>query len=174
MKTLRGAAAALLLVSAVAAAPALAQSGGSAGIGTARSKVGPPLPRTYPGGSIGSIGGPGWSNREGSSRRERCRMRGWCRDRWGYGYGYGGEHERMIAGGEFGYFNQEGDEPSMENGRPRYDYDRGYPYEHYRGERGMMMSEGPGDYGSRSRSCETERTHDRRSGRQVEVRVCRN
>ena len=59
----------------------------------------------------------------------------------------------------------------MVNGRARYDYDRGYPYDFYR-----ERSEQNGGYEAASREpyCETERTRDRRSGQQVPVRVCRN
>ena len=179
MKMLRATAAALLFASALGAAPALAQPGdGGAGAGFgsaewARSKPGKP----GGGAGDGNFGEREWA-RDRGSRGDWCRKRRWCRDRsfFGYGYGYGGGigHDRMIAGGEFGYYAQDADRPEVANGQAHYDYDRGYPYEYYRETLRMNLSEARRDYTARSRHCQTERTRDRRSGREVEVRVCRN
>ena len=182
MKTLRATAAVLLFTSGVAAAPASAQSTGP-GVQFGRAgavAAAPQRPGHYSGPRAPApIGGPGWSRDDGwwggDRPRHPCGKRRRCRDREYYGYGYGGiGHDRMIAGGAEGYFTQEGNQPAMVNGRPRYDYDRGYAYEYYRAEPRVQVSEGRREHSARSRDCSTEWTRDRRSGQQVAVRVCRN
>jgi hypothetical protein len=81
---------------------------------------------------------------------------------------------RTVVRGDFGYFRQDGLEPAVRNGKVLYDYDRGYPYDHYSGGPRIHTSEAPHEYEARSRECVTEWTHDRRTRQQVPVRVCRN
>jgi hypothetical protein len=102
-------------------------------------------------------------------RRERHRNRhGW----WGGGYLYGGAgYDGWGYGRDQGYFSQSGERPLASNGQAYFDYDRGYPYDHY--------SEGRRDDEERSaarvgQSCEMEWTRDLADGDLVPVRVCRN
>jgi hypothetical protein len=173
MKTLRAIAAALLIASATLAAPALAQS---AGFDFVRSGPGT-------GASPGGTHGGGWNGERPRDRerwRKRCLRNGRCGDwgSYGFGYGYGGGigHQDMMAGGRYGYFSQGGDARGLSNGRPTYDYDRGYPYEYYREGARADRSEGPGNRYARARAreCSVDTTRDRRTGREVEIRVCRN
>jgi hypothetical protein len=172
MKTLGAIAAALLIASATLAAPALAQS---AGFDFVRSEPGAGAP---PGGPNGGQ----WNGERPRDRerwRERCRRNGRCGDwgshGYGYGYGYGGlGHQDMLAGGRYGYFSQSGDARRLSNGRPVYDYDRGYPYEYYREGARAHRGDGGGNRYARARECSFETTRDRRTGREVEIRVCRN
>jgi hypothetical protein len=115
--------------------------------------------------------------------RHPCGKRGRCRDRnflgygFGYGYGYGYDEDfgyrDMMAEARNGYFNHGGESRGVRNGRVRYDYDRGYPYEYYRDHRDGGDYDRAPEYTARARYCETELTRDRR-GQQVSVRVCRN
>ena len=70
-----------------------------------------------------------------------------------------------------GYFDQGADGFEMSGGGARFDYDRGYPYDRYRGPR----SEPPSHRVERGEpSCDMVWTRDRRGGDPVGVRVCRN
>ena len=175
MKTLRAAAAAILISSCLAAAPATAQSGGSS---AGAWMVPLNQPRLGPDGGAGRPGRPGgggWWNDGRHDRhdwRKRCLRRRTC-GYYGFGgYGYGGIGDDSLLANAYGYFAQGGSGVEARGGSARFDYDRGYPYEYYSdGERGETRV-ARRDY--RSRECAMEATRDRRSGRQVDVRVCRN
>lgn len=175
MKTLRAAAALVALCGIAIAPPALAQSGGSvSGPGSfmAPAAPAPANSRGFERGNFPLPIVPGFE--DGREWRDGSRPglpdkpnTPWWRDPFGFGYGigYGRDLDR-----DRGYFAR-GGEASAANGRVRYDYDRGYPYDHYR--EGPERNDG---YESASREpfCEMEWTRDRRSGQQVPVRVCRN
>ncbi len=173
MKMLRAVTAALLLPSAAAGAQTAAQNAPTFAAPEAGSGVKP-----RPGGASGR-----WLNADRPRDRERWRKHcgkngrcgNWDYHGFGFGYGYGGlGHQDMMAGGRYGYFSQGGEARALSNGRPVYDYDRGYPYEYYR--EGARAGRG-GDRGNRyarGRECSLETTRDRRTGREVDIRVCRN
>jgi hypothetical protein len=180
MKMLRTASAALLAGAMISAAPLLAQSVGSFASpseGSAGAAIGS--------GSVGSVRAetgradrfdrPGWLDdrtwRDGRpdrrERRERRLRRGW------YGYGVGiGISSGSTLDREGGYFAEGAQPPIVENGRPQYAYDRGYPYDHFLSV--GKEARGQARYSSAERSCETEWTRERRTNGQVAVRVCRN
>lgn len=176
MKTLRAAAALVVLSGIAITPPAFAQFSGSVSgrSGSFTAPAAPALSRSFEPGNFPLPIVPGFSDgREWRDdgrfvrpgRRDRPRRRDWF-GFGGYGIGFGGD-----LNPDRGYFATGGEEPAVANGRVRYDYDRGYPYDYYSGERA-----GHGDYETASREpfCETEWTRDRRSGQQVPVRVCRN
>lgn len=196
MKTLRAAAALVILIgTGAAAAPANAQSAGfdprvSGPRGDARMvplNQGRPHRGGFPDRPGGSHGrwDRGWNGgrvdfeagrerwRRACLRRGRCQNVGFFEPGY-YGYGYGGiTYDPLIAGGAYGYYTQETAGPTVEGGRARFDYDRGYPYEYYGGARPRLgMSEGRPERGPRE--CATEPTRDRHTGRELSVRVCRN
>lgn len=125
----------------LAAAMGVAAVGADAGR-PATASMGP-----APGAKGGWRGGPGHGNFNGG-RPHRPRpgghhgFHGGDRDRWRghhdgrdptYLYNYGavgldGPYEMVDPHGN-GFFAGGGGEVRMENGRPRYDYDRSYPYE---------------------------------------------
>ena len=179
MKTLRAAAALLALGAVAIAPPALAQfsgsvSGAKSGFVIAPAAPGGSASRGFERGNFPLPIVPGFSDgrewRDGDRPdRPGGRNRPRRRDAFGfggYGVGFGGDLDP-----DRGYFANGGEAPAVANGRVRYDYDRGYPYDYYRGERA-----GHGGYETASREpyCEMEWTRDRRSGQQVPVRVCRN
>ncbi len=182
MKMLGATAAALLFAAAAMAAPAGAQiSSSPSGAGTLQGGIRHAAPRT-PGlySRPASPGRRSWNDegpRDRDHRPNRCFRKGRCAHwgLYGYGYGYGGiGHQDMIAGGRYGYFSQGGETRGLSHGRPVYDYDRGYPFEHYSDGGRSAWSEGAGNRYARTRDCSTETTRDRRTGRQVDIRVCRN
>lgn len=184
MTTLRAAAAAIFLVAGAAASPALAQTmtagngSGTSGVRAGSSMAAPERPGTYSGPrDPSSIGGPYWSSDDSQWRgpgRNPCGKRRRCRDFYYFGHGYGGiSHDRLLAGGEHGYYSQVGRTPRSSGGQAHFDYDRGYPYEYYAAGPEVEMSEGRA-YAPRVKHCTAEATHDRRTGRQVTVRICRN
>lgn len=175
MKIPGAAAAIILLASAMATPPASAQWGGAAtarawALASGHSPRRPRPPREWQ-----DADGP----RDGRSWRRHCKRNERCRG-YGYGYGFGGGYggdgysgigDDSLLANAYGYFAH-GGSASPRGGSVRYDYDRGYPYEQY--------SEGPVSEPTavrreyRSRECSMEATRDRRSGRQVDVRICRN
>ena len=176
MKTLRAAAALVALGGIAIAPPAHSQSSGSISGGQSGSVLAPAAPalslsRGFERGDFPLPAVPGFSDgrewRDGDRpgrphRPDRPGRRGPL----GYGIGFGGDLDP-----DRGYFKTRGEAPAVANGRVDYDYDRGYPYDYYRG-----GSERNGGYETASREpyCETEWTRNRRSGQQVPVRVCRN
>ena len=177
MMTLRAAAALVALGAIATAHPALAQSGASISGGQSASTIGPARPAPSRGFERGDFplpivpgysDGREWRN-EGRlgrpPRRDRQRRRDFF-DYGGYGTGFIGDLDP-----DRGYFATGGQAPEVANGRVRYDYDRDYPYDHYR--KGTERN-GSYDTASREPNCETEWTLDRRSRQQVPVRVCRN
>ena len=84
---------------------------------------------------------------------------GYAYDSFGY---YSVSRSRHI-----GFFAQ-GGESGVANGRGQFDYDRGYPYDHYAyGEAGDEVA-----YAAREHWCSTQWVRDGRE--RVPVRVCRN
>lgn len=159
MKALR--ATATLLAGAVLslAVPAAAQlSAGSSGGGRGLTAVS--------GGTLApsSRSGPGFVPGDPRPRPGRP-----GRNRWHFSGGLAGEGAAYAR--NRGYFEQGAEGFAMSGAQPRFDYDRGYPYDHYRGPRNE-----PPIYGAErgERSCAIEATRDRSTGRLVEVRVCRN
>ena len=183
MKTL-GALAAASFLAAAWAVPAEAQSTSAGAVAAAPQRPGHYSGPADHGGN--PLFGPGWRDDgrwwdhgrwwDGDGKGDRCRKRRRCKrpDSSEYGYAYGSGYGGMIESGEPGFFVQSGDRPEVVNGRPHYDYDRGYPYDYY-SEAAPSRSEGGWTiYAPRAPSCETELTRDRRSGEQVSVRICRN
>ena len=181
MKTLR--AAALVALGAIAIAPsALAQSRGSVPGGQSASGIAPPGPapafsRGFERGNFplpivpGFLDGREWRDGSRPDRPRRPDRPDGPRRRDAFGFGGYGIGFGVELDPDLGYFATGGEAPAVANGRVAYDYDRGYPYDYYRG--------GPAGHGgyetaSREPYCETEWTKDRRSGQQVPVRVCRN
>ncbi|HEX8124660.1 MAG TPA: hypothetical protein VF548_03685 [Allosphingosinicella sp.] len=117
----------------------------------ASGSFGGPVPKAGgPGGPVGGYhAGPGWRFRVGpgdwrrDDRHGPGRGRGrdrWDRwDRYGGSYGYDGYDGHGLYGGVAvggradpyggGFFAGGGGRIDLEGGRPRYDYDRAYPYE---------------------------------------------
>ena len=186
MNMLNAAAASLLLIG---AAPALAQSadfGVSAAPAAGGGIMAPAHQFTPRPGDFTRR--PGWRSDWADGNRpdhrggwrKRCLQRERCRGRdhgyvygYGYGYGYAGIAFDPLIAGAMGYFVQDGDRPRVVDGRARFDYDRGYPYEYrYEGRPRVELSEAVPEY--RVGQCTDEQTRDRRTGRDVAVRVCRN
>ena len=89
------------------------------------------------------------------------------RNRW-WGGGLAGDGAGYAS--NQGYFGQGAEGFEVSGGGARFEYDRGYPYDHYRGPR----SERPSYRAERGEpSCDMVWTRDRSGGR-VAVRVCRN
>ena len=88
---------------------------------------------------------------------------------YGYAYGYG-----IGIGGvidpDRGYFATGGEAIQVGSGHVDYDYDRGYPYDHYRPGEQETAYDMPG----RPSYCETRWTRDGQSKDRVPVRICRN
>ena len=183
MKSLATAAAAILILSGLGAGAADAQSAGfisgaRTSSGASMTPMNQPQPRA--GGGTDGRGG-GWRNGDGRDDRQRWRRRcirrgscgfyGYGGYGYGYGYGYGSIGDDSLLANAYGYFAQEGGVEAR-NGGARFDYDRGYPYEHYSQGQARETIGGVRDY--RRRECSVESTRDHRSGRQVDVRVCRN
>lgn len=88
----------------------------------------------------------------------------------GYGEGYGVQEPHGYR--DRGYFDQRRAEAKRgRTARGDFEYDRGYPYDHYRGD--------AGDMGERDLAlaepvtrCRMQWTLDRRTREQVEVRIC--
>ena len=177
MKTFRAAALLLALAASATSLPASAQFSARVSGGQSAVTIAPAAPAASRGFERGDFPlpiVPGFSDgrewRDGGrpgrpSRPHRPRPRGFV-GFGGYGIGYGGDLDR-----DRGYFATAGEAPAVANGRARYDYDRGYPYDYYRG--GPERSGGD-ETALRDSYCETQWTRDRRSGEQVPVRVCRN
>ena len=171
MKTLRAYAAALLLGAAFAG-PALADGRGG-GAGHQARVPQPGLSAIVRHGGRPVTRAPGLSANR-NFRRGRHHRRDRDGDGFDYGYGYGIGYGGSIDG-DRGYFAEDAGAPEVANGHARYDYDRGYPYEYFaEREREPAYAGRRSDVAPRVRGCETEWTQDRRSGRQVSVRVCRN
>jgi len=163
----------IALAIAIPAAPALAQLGEGGGPqvrpGAMSMRTVPPTPRTFSRGDQVLPGFPGFpevNDYDGDGKVDRpCKGRR-CWRGYGLYLGYGGWPE-----GRRGYFADAGEVLGVSGGRVDYDYDRGYPYDHY--SRGSEPA-----YAERSeprmRSCVTQWTAARRSGGRVPVRVCRN
>lgn len=90
---------------------------------------------------------------------------------YGYDYGYG-------SGIGYGYlpsrdsgFASGGERSRSRDGYVAYDYDRGYPYDHYRP---RERRESAYQSAQRERSCEVEWVRGGQSGQRVPVKVCRN
>jgi hypothetical protein len=176
MKMLRTVSAALLAGAMMFAAPVLAQSIGSfAGpsAGSAGAAIGSGAIGSFRT-EIGRADRSGWLRdrtwRDGRPDRNERRERRWRRGWDGYGIGISSGSTLDPQGG---YFAEGAEPPIVENGQAQYAYDRGYPYDHV-GSADRMMAGDRASYGSAERSCETEWTRDRRTNRDVAVRVCRN
>jgi hypothetical protein len=111
---------------------------------------------------------PGWGpERDRRDDRQRHHRRGKKHGFYAYGgisgYGdYGHTRESFFRGDGF---------VEVAGGQPRYDYDRGYPYDFYSG--GGGYEEEDGYRQPRESRCDMEWTRGR-DGREVAVRVCRN
>lgn len=165
------------------AAPAGAQSGTFASSGGSVSNVvASPAPvGRFEAGNFPVPGLSRWSGSGGSggfSRFERDRSdrhdQRWRGRRRGGGYAYGYGYGIGIGGAgdpERGYFADGGDARKGRDGQVDYDYDRGYPYDHYspREERELAYEAAP-----RERYCETVWARGGRSDDRVPVTVCRN
>lgn len=182
MKTLRSTLTLVMLGGMAVAAPALAQSAGSSGGGQSASVLAPAAPRPAPSRGFepgnfplpivpGFSDGREWRDGAGPTRPGRPGKPDRPRRRDFYGYGYGIGFGGTIDGADRGYFATGGEPPAVRNRHVDYDYDRGYPYDHYSGRPEREVAYGRA---SREAYCETEWTRDRRSGQQVPVRVCRN
>jgi len=193
MRTLGAAAALILLTAGFAASPAGAQSSGSVfsghtRIGSSMVAMNQSAPKA---GRNPRCPGRGWGwngdrPHDGNRWRKRCMRRGWCRGErhdhdsgyaygWGggYGYGYSGIGDDSLLANAYGYFAQDGTGAKVDGGEVHYDYDRGYPYDYYFAERRPFeMSSPPLEY--RRRECTMQPARDRRTGGNVEVRICRN
>lgn len=88
----------------------------------------------------------------------------------GYGDGYGVREPHGYR--DYGYFSGPGAAGAQAwGGEAHYEYDRGYPYDHYRG----VADHAPRlAHAEPVRRCRTEWTRDRRTRAQVQVRVCAN
>lgn len=120
------------------AAAAHAGNGPSASVATARPIVGSPQAGVGP-----HIGGPGRHHGNKPHRRNRANRGGFPGffPVWGY-YGDGdGYVESEITPEMFGYFAT-GGEVELVDGEAVYDYDRGYPYDWYRGDQITSSAEG--------------------------------
>ncbi|HEV2747628.1 MAG TPA: hypothetical protein VGW34_10060 [Allosphingosinicella sp.] len=157
------AAIAALTVTAIASPAASAERGGGGDPGASppsSAYVDAAISRGHgPSGRHRGFGGGGWRDQVWDGRWSRhhglFRKRGFFgRDRLGGGYaGFGGWGVGVT----------------LANGPVLYDYDRGYPYDHFNyGERGEP------DYAPRRPRCDTEWTWDARAREEVPVRVCRN
>lgn len=118
-------------------------------------------------------GGPGrgrWrepgrgDDRGRGHRRGRVREIGLLGDNWSDG-GWIYRHNRTAIGN--GYFGH----GSVEGGR--YAYDRGYPYDHYEGDRRQETYEPEPADTPRELRCRTQWTRDDERREQVPVTVCR-
>ena len=171
MKALRATAALLAGAVLTLTAPAGAQwsAGGGAGpaaapsSGFAGAAASPMRRRNPPGGDFTDRARRSRNPGEWQQPRRPLRDRETGPYWWG-GYGY------AAYGWDDGF---SADESAVEviGGRARFEYDRGYPYEHYSTPRTLR----PSYRAERGEpSCEVERTRDRRTRGIVEVRVCRN
>ena len=142
----------------VAAAASLALLGGAqADARGAKAGVSPPVP----GRSAAWESGPTrrWtSGRPGRGHEPRRRHRRHGFALFGWSGGYGADRAEVLAGG--GFFT-EGAQTRSTNGSVVYDYDRGYPYEHYRRPR------------ERSEPQEAQPAQGWRCSSEQAVRVCR-
>jgi len=136
-------------------------------------------------GGVGMGGSADWQRDDRDRRRDgrsddRDERRGWRSDdrddgerrrrdrrfRGGFGNGvsafyYGGYGSGLSYDDREGGFFSDGDAVRTANGRVRYDYDRGYPYEYYRA---RPAGDGGGRDFARAPRCSIERN----------VRVCRD
>jgi hypothetical protein len=186
MKTL-GAIAAASIFAAGLAETAQAQSSTPQSGSVGSVALAPQRPGHYSGPADpgGFIGGPGWRNDgrwwdrgrwwSGDDRDEgKCRNRRWCKRPQSYGFAYGYGSGQTLRREGPGYFVQSGDAPEVLNGRPDYDYDRGYPYDYYSEAAPTRSGGGSNTHSARTSYCETKLTRDRRTREQVTVRICRN
>ena len=163
-------AAASLLALTFAATPAFAESASS----VRPAAPGRAIPRSFEPGNFpipivpGFSDGREWRGKDRHGRPGRP-DRPRRRDRNEYHYGYGAESGNYLDP-DRGYFAEGGEARATADG-VRYDYDRGYPYDHYRGSPGRQAGY---EAASREPYCDMKWTRDRRSGQQVSVRVCRN
>lgn len=88
----------------------------------------------------------------------------------GYGEGYGVRDPHGFR--DYGYFSGPGAAGADSwGGEAHYEYDRGYPYDHYRGAQDDGASLAQADP---IRRCRTEWTSERRTRARVQVRICAN
>jgi hypothetical protein len=91
----------------------------------------------------------------------------------GYEGYYGSYASTPPAPDEFGFFGN-GGEATLVDGHAVYDYDRSYPYEHYRApRREKAAATGSSTRRATASGCETEWVPDGRGGGDVPVRICR-
>jgi hypothetical protein len=131
-------------------------------------------------GPVRGTGHGGWNGHDG---HDGGRHHGdWGRrhggSAFGYGWGYGGDGDGYVDSeptpDRFGYFGS-GGQTGGTGDNPVYHYDRGYPYQWYKGaarERAYKAS-APRGYGAPIVHCDTEKVPGGTKGQQVEVRVCR-
>ena len=102
------------------------------------------------------------------NRDERRRHMLRDRDALGYGYGYDGLGYYSVSRSRHIGFFAEGGDAGVANGRAFYDYDRGYPYDHYayQDEAEEIV------HLPREQRCSTQFVRER--GEPISVRVCRN
>lgn len=131
----------------------------------------PPAAGKPGGGHGGGFHGGGWHRPgHGRGRAPHHRYRRWQndRDQASYWIGGGGSYDEGPAPGEEGFF---GDGEAVRAGnRVIYDYDRGYPYRHFR-ERGTTLA--AAGRGSGAYRCEVDWVPAGRGGGETPVRVCR-
>lgn len=131
--------------------------------------------RTGSRGLLDLPGGVGLLDLPGGYRAERPRRpRGDDGDGFGwdyYGYGDGSGVQEPIGYRDYGYFDQQRDGRTR-SGRGGFDYDRGYPYDHYR--ESAADERGESDYADAASvtRCRVTWTRDRKSREQVPVRIC--
>lgn len=177
MKMLSAAAATAVFTLALSASAAAGQSGGmSSGRAAPSVMLAPtPVPAPFrgfepgnfpipglppvPGGIDGRIFGPGHFPRPDHPGKPHDYF-------YGYGIGIGGVIDR-----DRGYFTTEGAAPQVVGGHVRYDYDRGYPYDHYSR---AIEPDFAVEASQRQSYCVTKWTRGRRGGESVPVRICRN
>lgn len=153
----------LAAAAAFALAPAAAQD---------RMIIGSPPAAGKPGGGHGgSIHGGGWHRPgHGQGRGQHHRYRRWQNDRDDISYwvGGGGAYDDVPIAGEEGFFG-DGEAVSLGN-RVHYDYDRGYPYRHFRDRRSRLAvrSSETGPY-----RCEVDWVPAGRGRGETPVRICR-
>ena len=123
--------------------------------------------RTFPRGLLDLPGG--FATEERGRRRHDDDDAGWYFG-GGYGGGYGVQEPHGYR--DRGYFDQQrADRERSRGAGGDFDYDRSYPYDHYRGEadgddgRDLAMAEPV-------TRCRMQWTQDRRTRGQVEVRIC--
>lgn len=122
--------------------------------------------RTFPRGLLDLPGG--FANDERGRRRRNDDDYGWY-----FGGGYGGYGVQEPHGyRDHGYFDQRKAELARSrSSRGAFEYDRGYPYDYYGGDR-EDRNEAELAMAEPVTRCRMQWTRDRRSGGQVQVRIC--